>query len=109
MRKLAIKIAVAISALTPTVALAQTPLPTPVTDPQDFVDLLGTISQWMFSIFIALAVVFLLYAAFLYLTAGGNESTVGRAKTVLIYAVIAIVVAVLAGGVFPLIEGILTS
>jgi hypothetical protein len=107
MRKLAIKTAIAAASLMPATALAQEPLPAPITDPGDFITLLETVSQWLFAIFLALAVIFFLYAAFLYLTAGGNEATVGRARTVLIYSVVAVVVAVLAGGFVPLIRGIL--
>lgn len=107
MRKLAIKTAVALSALAPMSVLAQETLPTPITQPQDFVDLLGTVAAWLFTIFIALAVLFFVYAAFLYLTAAGNESRVASAKNVLIYSVVAVVIALLAGGIVPFIRGII--
>jgi len=114
MRKLAIKISMALSALMPATALAQTkgeipdsPLSSPITSPEGVVTTLDTISQWLFTIFFALAVVFLVYAAFLYLTAGGNETRVGSAKGVLIYAIVAIVVALIAGGIPLFVSGIL--
>ena len=109
MRKLAIKAAATLVALTPAVALAQEPLPSPITAPGDFITLLETISQWMFAIFLALAVIFLLYAAFMYLTAAGNESRVTAAKNVLVYSIVAVAIAVLAGGIVPLVRGILTG
>lgn len=107
MRKLAIKTAIALSALAPVSALAQETLPTPITEPQDFIDLLGTIASWLFTIFIALAVLFFVYAAFVYLTAAGNESRVASAKNILIYSVVAVIIALLAGGVVPFVRGII--
>ena len=114
MRKLAIKISMAIGALMPATALAQSPgvippspLSSPIESPADVVTTLDTISGWLFTIFFALAIVFLVYAAFLYLTAGGNETRVGSAKGVLIYAIVAIVVALIAGGIPLFVSGIL--
>lgn len=107
MRKLSTRVAAAAVALMPAVALAQETLPTPISSPGDFITLLGTVASWMFTIFLALAVLFLIYAAFLYLTAAGNESRVGNAKNVLIYSVVAIVIALLAGGIVPLIRGVI--
>jgi len=107
MRKLSTRVAAAAVTLMPAVTLAQETLPSPISSPGDFVTLLGTVASWMFTIFLALAVLFLIYAAFLYLTAAGNESRVGNAKNVLIYSVVAIVIALLAGGIVPLIRGVI--
>lgn len=46
----------------------------------------------------------LIWSAILYMTAGGSEDRVGRAKNYLIYAVIGIVIGVLALSVEPFIE-----
>ena len=58
----------------------------------------------MFGILMALGIVFVLYAAFLYLMAQGNEERINTAKTVLIYSIVALIVGVLAGGVSVLIQ-----
>lgn len=99
MNKFAIKTAATLTALIPAVALAQTPPTKPITTAAGITTLLDTIAGWMFAIFLALAVIFLIYAAFLYLTAAGNEGKVSSARNALIYSVVAIVVAVVAGGV----------
>lgn len=58
--------------------------------------------NWLFTFLIILAVVFILVAAFRYLTAGGDPEKVKGASHSLIYAAVAIVVAILARAV-PLI------
>ena len=51
---------------------------------------------WIYRIFFIVAAVFIIIAAFNYLTAQGDPEKVGKAKSMIIYAVIAIVVALLA-------------
>jgi hypothetical protein len=65
------------------------------------------VAGFMFNIFTALAVIFVIFAAFLYLTASGNTSQLDRAKNVLIYAIVAIVLALVAGGIVTLIKSII--
>lgn len=55
-------------------------------------------------IFFAVAIIFILYAAFLYLTAAGNDERLASAKRALLYAIIAIFIAVLAPAIINLIE-----
>jgi peptidoglycan/LPS O-acetylase OafA/YrhL len=55
-----------------------------------------TAVNWMIDVFWILAVAFVMWAAFLYLTAGGNEEKITEAKKRLIYALIAAVIAILA-------------
>lgn len=62
------------------------------------IDIFKTVSGWMLGILIALAVVFLIYAAFLYLTSGGEQESLTKAKNYLVYAIIAIGVGLLARG-----------
>lgn len=57
---------------------------------------LNRIINILFSILMILAVIFILIAAFNYLTAGGNAEKVETAGRQIIYAIIAIVIAVLA-------------
>lgn len=67
-----------------------------------FAQLLCTVAGWLFVFLIILSVIFIILAAFNYLTASGDPEKVKTASHQLIYAVVAIVVAVLARAV-PLI------
>jgi len=95
---------VAALSLAPYLALAQFG-GTPPTEPPivgntygGIIDIFKTISGWMLGILIAVAVIFLIYAAFLYLTSGGEQESLTKAKNFLIYAIIAIGVGLLARG-----------
>lgn len=65
------------------------------------------LEAWFTGIFWALTAVFIVYAAFLFLTSRGDENILKKAKTALLYAVIAIVVAVFAPVAGNLIRDIL--
>ncbi|MGC9598844.1 MAG: hypothetical protein ABSE18_00450 [Minisyncoccia bacterium] len=64
--------------------------------------LLCTIINWLFYLLIILAIIFVFVAAFKYLTAGGDPEKVKSAGSTLLYAVIAVVIALIAKGI-PLI------
>lgn len=70
---------------------------------QSFGDKVGS---WMLGILLVLGVIFVIYAAFLYLTSGGDEGKVGKAKSFIIYAIIAIIVGVLAKTIIGLAQGL---
>ncbi|MEK7542841.1 MAG: hypothetical protein AAB503_00855 [Patescibacteria group bacterium] len=72
-----------------------------------FVQQIQTLTNWMFGLLLLLAVIFILWAAFKYLTAGGDEEALGKAKSILIYAIIAIAIAVLAKGIVALVSSFL--
>ena len=52
------------------------------------VALLEKLGGWFWGIISALAAVFIVYAAFLYLTSGGDEEKVKTAKKYIVYAII---------------------
>jgi hypothetical protein len=54
------------------------------------------IATWFASIIFAISVLMILYAAFLFVTAGDNEEKVSKAKSIIGYGAIGIVVAMLA-------------
>lgn len=64
---------------------------------------------WIYRIFFIVAAVFIIIAAFNYLTAQGDPEKVGKAKSMIIYAVIAIVVALLAFSIDQIVATFLTS
>ncbi|MBU6500506.1 MAG: hypothetical protein KGJ89_01600 [Patescibacteria group bacterium] len=108
MKKL-IKFAVSgLPALLPVMAFAQTytslTVTSPVTSIGGFIGLICTAINWLFTFLIVLAVLFVLLAAFKYLTASGDPEKVKGASHQLIYAAVAVAVAVLAKGI-PLIVG----
>ncbi len=69
---------------------------------QDVLNTVCIVFSWMFYFLIALAVVFIIVAAFKYLTAGGDAEKVKGAGQTLLYAAIAVGVALLARAI-PLI------
>lgn len=90
--------------LFPLFAAAQSQLPSGITTTSGLMDMICTLANWFFTFLIILAIFFVLYAAFKYLTAGGDPEKVKSASHVLIYAAVAVVVALLAKG-FPLLIG----
>ena len=54
------------------------------------------ITNWVFAVFIAIAVIFIVLAAFQFITGGGKPEEVSLARQKLIYAVIGIAIALLA-------------
>ncbi len=84
----------------PIFALGQTQAPpaplAPVQNFQGLTNLFGNLINWFFWIVMFLGVIFILYAAFKYLTAQGDEGKITEANRMLIYALVAIGVALLA-------------
>lgn len=93
-------IAVATSAAFPIAARAveQSSIDTP----EKVIDAINKFAGWFYGALAALAVVFIIYAGFLFLTAGDDAEKVGKAKKQLIYAVVAVAVAILATGIVEL-------
>lgn len=86
-------------------AAGQPMLGIPVTNPDDFVTLtICRVAGYMFWILIALSVVFVMIAAYKYLTSSGDEQKVSSATKTITFAAVAIVVALLARG-FPVVIG----
>ena len=71
-------------------------------------DLIVSIGNWLFTILLVLAVLFILLAAYRYLTSGGGEG-VEKAHKMLIYAAVAIAVAFLSQGVSFVVAQLLRS
>ena len=86
-------------ALLPLIGFAQIETPvtiTRLTTVGGFIALLGTVIGMFYTIFFIVAAIFIILAAFTYLTAAGDEEKVKSAKNRLIYAIVAIAVALLA-------------
>jgi Na+/proline symporter len=73
-------------------------------DIEDFVDFA---MQAVYTIFLIVVVICLVLAAFNFITAGGNEEKIKKAKEWVKYALIGVAVALLAGGVVALLTNLL--
>ncbi len=69
--------------------------------PSDINRIIENVLAWIGGIVLIIALIMLLWAAILYLTAGGSEDRATRAKNYLIYAIVGIVIAILAFSVAP--------
>jgi hypothetical protein len=65
--------------------------------------------NWIITIFWILTVLFLIWAAVLYLTAGGEEEKVGEAKKRVIGAIISAAIALLATALGPIVQNLLAG
>ena len=65
---------------------------------------LCTLVAWIFTLLIILTVVFILWAAYLYLTSAGDEEKIKKANHQLLYAAIAVIVAILSRGLPTLVS-----
>src|SRR3989344_2233772 len=83
--------------------------PQPGTGPstlQEIIESLDRILLWASRVFWILAIGFILYAGFLYLTAAGSDDRLKTAKKQLWYAVIAVAIALMATTIPTLIQSI---
>ena len=80
----------------------------PITSSQQLLDVLPTIVKWVYTIFFVVAVLFILLAAFNYLTAAGNAEKVKSAHQQLMYAAIAIAIGLIAVSASVIIADFLT-
>jgi len=77
-----------------------------IKDETDIFRVIKRITNWMYTALFSIAVIMILYAAFIYMTSGGGEE-VGKAHKILLYSAVAIAVAMLSGGVVNLVESLL--
>ena len=59
---------------------------------------LETLIDWLFTILLIVAVIFIVLAAFTFVTASGDPDKVGKARNFVLYALIGVAVAVAARG-----------
>jgi hypothetical protein len=68
--------------------------------------LMQVIANWIFTILLILAVIYILLAAFKYLTSEGNSEKITSAHRMLIYALVAVAVAFLAKGLIFVVQSL---
>jgi len=115
MKNLIKKALTGIMVLTPALALGQTSgfgsVNTPKTNITSLSGVEGVISRivnWLTGLFFVAAILYIFYAAYLFLTSGGDEEKIKTAKTQLLYSIIAIAVALLAGTMRYIVASILS-
>jgi len=82
----------------PMVILAQHDLPDLPPD-VDLFDILAQVANYLFWILLAISIIFIVYAGILFVTAAGKTEQVEQARHIILYAVIGIIVAMLAYGI----------
>lgn len=92
---------------TPLIAGAQGELPKVDLTKDSITTVLESLRDWFAGIVVIIAVIAILYGAVLYLTAGGDEEKVGKAKKTIMYGAVGVLIAILAYGVFTLISSFL--
>ena len=75
--------------------------------PESPFDIINIVSRWLFNISIPLAVMFILYAGFLMLTAGPNPAKVQEAKKIIINVVLALAIILIGRGFITLIRSVI--
>lgn len=99
-KKIGISAGLGISLLLPFLAIAQVPGAI-ITSPTQISNIISAILNWISGIVFTISLIMLLYAAILFLTAGASETIHTKAKSVLIYAIVGVAVAVLAYSIKP--------
>ena len=68
---------------------------------------LSTLTDYLFTILLIIAVIFLIIAAFTFISASGDPEKIGKARNFVLYALIGIAVAVAAKGLIALVQTIM--
>lgn len=110
MNKITVTSLTAVALAAPVTSFAQAQLPGAAapagTGVEPIIAILNTIGNWMFGILIAVAAVYILLAAFKFLSGGGDEKKVTEARKALQYALVAVVVGALTKGLIAVAEAI---
>ncbi len=78
-------------------------------DANGLLNILGSVVTWVYRVFFIVAVLFIIFAAFNYLTGADDPEKIKSAHSQLIYAAIAIAVALLSVGFVAIIKDFLIS
>ena len=84
------------------------PLPEGPQTGQALLDMIKLIADWIFAIFLVVAVIYILLAALQFVTSGGDPMAVTQARQKIIYAAVGIAIALLAKGIPFAIKNILS-
>jgi phosphoglycerol transferase MdoB-like AlkP superfamily enzyme len=96
-------LAAAVLLVLPAIALAQMNAAPDV----DIFQAMETLTNYLFTILLVVAVIFLIIAAFTFITASGDPAKVEKARNFVLYALIGVAVAVAAKGLVMLVQTIM--
>ena len=82
------------------------PTTAPATTGAQLLTLVDTVTNWVFAVFTVLTIIFVLLAAFQFVTAGGDAVKVGEARQKLIWASVGIIIALASKGLVPVVRSI---
>lgn len=80
-----------------------------LTNVQGWADLLITIIQWLYYILFIVATLMIIWAAFLYVTSKGDPTKTKTAKSMIVYAIIGMIVALLSYVIVKFIQNAVTT
>jgi len=83
--------------------------PSVIDSPEEVVGAITRIGGFIFSIFLVIAVIMIVIAAFHALAAQGNAEKFGEARRMIVYAAIAVAVAVLSKGIVEVVKRVITA
>jgi magnesium-transporting ATPase (P-type) len=98
---------ISLAALPLGVLAQQDKIPENIQSPEQLVKLVTTLTDWIFTIFILLAVVFIVIGAMQFVTAGGKPESVSEARQKIIWAAVGIIVALVARAIPAVLENII--
>ena len=75
----------------------------------DIAIFLDTVADWLYIIGVALVIVVVVIGGILYLTAGGNEDQIGKAKKTLVNGLIGAAIVLLAGIIVDTVENFIAT
>jgi len=87
-------------------AILALPVVTLAAIPATLDEAIARIVDPLFLVLVAMSAVFIIYAAYTFVTSGGDPTKAESARTTLIYAIIGIIVAFLARALYTVLKGI---
>ncbi len=93
----------------PMAGVLGTPEPPPhdIVHIQHFYDAVVMIRNWLYVFILVIVVILFLYAAFLFITAAGNEEKITTARKCITWGVVGIIVMIMAGGIVMIVRTLL--
>lgn len=70
------------------------------------IDIINSAVNWITAALVGIVVIFIVIAAFDFLTSSGDEKKLGKAKDRILYAVIALIVMILSRAIVPIVKAI---
>ena len=78
-----------------------------ISDPQQILTILTTIVKYTYTIFFIVAIIFIIIAAFSFLTAQGDPEAIKKARAQILWACVAIAIALISMGAAQIIQGLM--